>query len=50
MRTSFHRPELKMQPEKWFRTAPNMEGIMEFVCLEAGVYRPVTMPLLPEEA
>lgn len=45
----FHRPELKMQPEKWFRTAPNMEGIMEFVQLEPGVYRPVSMPLLPEE-
>jgi hypothetical protein len=38
-----------MQPDKWFRTAPNMEGIMEFVRLEPGVYRPVTMPLLPEE-
>ena len=23
----FHRPELKMQPDKWFRTAPNMEGM-----------------------
>ncbi len=45
----FHRPELKMQPEKWFRTAPNMEGIMEFVRLEPGIYRPVTMPELPEE-
>lgn len=46
----FHRPELKMQPDKWFRTAPNMEGIMQFVTLEPGIFRPVGMPLLPEEA
>jgi uncharacterized metal-binding protein len=45
----FHRPELKMQPEKWFRTAPNMEGIMEFVQIEPGIYRPTSMPSLPEE-
>jgi hypothetical protein len=45
----FSRPELKMQPEKWFRSAPNMEGIMDFVKLEPGIYRPTTMPLLPEE-
>jgi len=45
----FQRPELKLQPDKWFRTAPNMEGVMDFVRLEPGIYRPVTMPLLPEE-
>ncbi|GAB4257527.1 MAG: hypothetical protein Kow00129_17520 [Thermoleophilia bacterium] len=45
----FARPQLKKQPEKWFRTAPNMEGIMEFVKLEPGIYRPATMPPLPEE-
>ena len=45
----FHRPELKIQPDKWFRTAPNMEGIMEFVRIEPGIYRPVTMPSLPGE-
>jgi hypothetical protein len=45
----FHRPELKKQPEKWFRSAPNMAGIMEFFQIEPGIYRPVTMPLLPEE-
>lgn len=46
----FQRPDLKMQPDKWFRMAPNMQGVMEFVRIEPGVYRPVTMPLLPEEA
>jgi hypothetical protein len=45
----FHRPELKMQPEKWFRTAPNMEGVLDFVSLEPGIYRPSSMPPLPEE-
>jgi uncharacterized metal-binding protein len=45
----FHRPELKKQPEKWFRSAPNMAGIMEFFQIEPGIYRPVTMPPLPEE-
>lgn len=46
---TFQRPELKKQPEKWFRSAPNMEGIMEFVQIEPGIYRPDTMPALPEE-
>lgn len=46
---TFQRPGLKKQPEKWFRSAPNMEGIMEFVQIEPGIYRPVTMPRLPEE-
>ncbi|HZJ02384.1 MAG TPA: putative zinc-binding protein [Thermoleophilia bacterium] len=46
----FERPELKKQPEKWFRSAPNMEGVMEFVRIEPGVYRPATMPPLPEES
>ena len=46
----FHRPELKMQPEKWFRTAPNMQGVMDFVQLEPGIYRPASMPPLPEES
>ncbi len=45
----FERPELKKQPEKWFRSAPNMEGVMEFARVEPGIYRPVTMPPLPEE-
>ncbi len=45
----FERPALKMQPDKWFRTNPNMEGVMEFVQLEPGIYRPHTMPPLPEE-
>ena len=45
----FARPELRRQPEKWFRTAANMEGILDFVQLEPGIYRPVTMPPLPEE-
>ncbi len=46
---AFQRPEIKKQPEKWFRSAPNMEGLMEFVQIEAGVYRPTSMPPLPEE-
>lgn len=46
---SFERPKLLRQPDKWFRSAPNMEGIMEFVQIEPGIYRPVSMPLLPEE-
>jgi hypothetical protein len=40
----FERPELKRQPEKWFEPRPNMEGRMEFVKLEEGIYRPVSMP------
>jgi uncharacterized metal-binding protein len=45
----FRRPELKMQPEKWFRTETNMKDVMEFVEIEPGLYRPATMPPLPEE-
>lgn len=45
----FRRPELKMQPEKWFRVEPNMKGVMEFVQIEPGIYRPVGMPELPGE-
>lgn len=47
---TFERPELKKQPEKWFRSAPNMEGLVDFVQIEPGIYRPETMPPLPEEA
>ncbi len=46
---TFERPELLKQPDKWFRSAPNMEGSMEFVQIEPGIYRPVSMPPLPEE-
>ncbi|HZJ03377.1 MAG TPA: hypothetical protein VFE20_06835, partial [Thermoleophilia bacterium] len=46
---TFQRPELKKQSEKWFRSAPNMEGLMDFVQIEPGIYRPDAMPPLPEE-
>jgi uncharacterized metal-binding protein len=45
----FERPGLLKQPDKWFRTATNMQGVMDFVRIEPGIYRPVTMPPLPEE-
>ena len=46
----FERPEVVRRQDEWFRPAPNMEGAMEFVRLEPGIYRPVEMPPLPEES
>ncbi len=46
----FERPGIVRRQGEWFRPAPNMEGALEFVRLEPGVYRPVGMPPLPEES